>query len=214
MKKSLAVIFILTTFLVYIKAEVETGTKENADYQLHKGFFLNLGLGVNFTGISLESNQASDMFLNGTGSIFNLKIGGALKENLLLHATLTGRSYSGGEIEIDGITNDGSNNMTISENLTAIGLTYYVMPSNVYLSGSIGLGRLSINNADTDYQSTTDRGFGMQLEIGKEWWVSKRWGLGAAITYGKTVLTNTPGNSLEEKIDTNNFGILFSASLN
>ncbi|MDY0344739.1 MAG: hypothetical protein RBR28_14275 [Lentimicrobium sp.] len=54
----------------------------------------------------------------------------------------------------------------------------------------------------------------MQLKIGKEWWVSKRGGLGLAATYGTTTLTNSPGGGIEERLSSNNLGILFNATLN
>jgi hypothetical protein len=71
-----------------------------------------------------------------------------------------------------------------------------------------------LTDSNNDISFSTDRGFSMQLKAGKEWWISKRWGLGVALTYGKTKLTNTPGGGVEELMNSNNFGILFNATLN
>ena len=54
----------------------------------------------------------------------------------------------------------------------------------------------------------------MQLKAGKEWWISKRWGLGIAFTYGKTFVHNGPRDGEEEKLNSNRFGILLNATFN
>ena len=66
------------------------------------------------------------------------------------------------------------------------GITYYIMPSNIFLQGSLGIGNFNLIDNDKKTSVSTDRGFSMQLKVGKEWWISKRWRLGVALTYGKT----------------------------
>jgi hypothetical protein len=62
---------------------------------------------------------------------------------------------------------------------TSAGLTYYFIPNNIYLSLSLEIvtGGVTIGN----FHSVMDDGFGIQTSIGKEWWVSKNWGLGIAL---------------------------------
>ncbi|HLT33572.1 hypothetical protein G5B00_09510 [Parapedobacter sp. SGR-10] len=93
------------------------------------------------------------------------------------------------------------------------GVTYYT-PSNLFVSGSLGLGNFSILNQENNYSASTEHGLSFQLKAGKEWWISRRWGLGAAITYGKTSVDSKPSNDLREILNSNRFGILFSATLN
>jgi hypothetical protein len=95
------------------------------------------------------------------------------------------------------------------------GVTYYLMPVNIFFSGSMGLGNFSIiDSNDNSNNVSTQRGFSMQIKIGKEWWISKKWGIGLSLTYGKTKLTNEPGGGVVEKMNSNRFGVLFNASLN
>ncbi len=207
---------LLSLFLVLVTIcnGQEFNNREDKDYQKHKGFYLSLCGGVNFADISAKVENQYDMKFKGAGGVFDFKIGGALKENLILHATLVSKSMSGPEISLSGKSENSSNNLTIGEAMIGAGLTYYVMPTNIFLSASIGLGNFTLINSDNDTSVSTDRGFSMQLKVGKEWWVSKRWGLGVALTYSKSKLTNTPGGGIEEFMNSDNFGILFNATLN
>jgi hypothetical protein len=183
-------------------------------YRQHKGFYLSMSIGPNFPSITDEVVGDYDLKFKGVGAQFDLKIGGAVKENLILHATLTSNTMSGPEVISDGTSQNTSNNITLGETMIGGGITYYLMPSNIFLSGSLGIGNFTLIDDDNDISFSTDRGFSMQLKAGKEWWISKRWGLGVALTYGKTKLTNTPGGGVEELMNSNNFGILFNATLN
>lgn len=184
------------------------------DYRLHKGFYLSMSIGLNFPNITIEEVNVTNMKLTGTGGQFDLKIGGAIQENLILHATITSHSISGPKVESYGVSQNSSNKMSIGEAMIGCGMTYYFMPANIFVSGSAGLGNFTLINNDTDTNISTDRGFSFQLKAGKEWWVSKRWGLGVSVTYGKTMVTNTPGGGVEETLNSNNFAISFNATLN
>jgi hypothetical protein len=207
---------ILGFFIVIISiCNAQTNDKtQEAGYRQHKGFFLSLSVGPNFSGITSEVVGDYNLKFKGTGAQFDLKIGGAIKENLILHATLTSNTMSGPEITSGGSSQNTSNNLTLGEAMIGGGITYYIMPSNIFLSGSLGIGNFTLIDNDKKTSVSTDRGFSMQLKVGKEWWISKRWGLGVALTYGKTKLTNTPGGGVEELMNSNNFGILFNATLN
>jgi len=85
------------------------------------------------------------------------------------------------------------------------------MPANFLISGSIGLGSYSLDDQDHNLKVSTQSGFAFQVKIGKEWWVSSKWGLGVGLTYGKTTLTNSAGG-ITEDMDSNRIGVLFNAS--
>lgn len=181
----------------------------------HKGFFLSLSAGPVFGPISMNSNQDGEYDMTGTGASFDVKIGGAIQENLILHATLYGSSLLGPKLTTKGgQIFKTSNNLTVGESLFAAGLTYYFMPHNIFVSGSAGLATFSVDNRDQNSNTTTDNGFGFQLKAGKEWWISRRWGLGVSGTYGRSSVNNRPDNTLVEKMTSNRFGISFNATFN
>lgn len=212
MKKPTILCFCISIMSV-INAQIVDYTREPG-YRQHTGFYLSMSVGPNFASINSEVPGYYDLTFKGTGAQFDVKIGGAVKENLILHATLTSSAMSGPKITSDGISEKTSNDISLGEAMFGAGLTYYIMPSNFFLSGSVGLGNFTLIEGNNANSISTDRGFSMQLKIGKEWWVSKRWGLGIAMTYGTTNLTNSPGGGMEERMSSDNVGILFNATLN
>lgn len=208
---SIITLFILSIF--FCNAQNYIGI-QNPDYQKHKGFFLSLSGGPNFSGISIEDNLPYATDYVGSGPILDLKIGGAIKENLILHATLITDYMSGPKISSNGVTQKTSDNFMIGEDFIGGGITYYLMPSNMFLSGSIGPGNFRRMDTGDDTSVSSDKGFGFQVKVGKEWWVSRRWGLGIALSYSQLNVRNKPENGVVELINSNNLGIYFNATLN
>lgn len=193
--------------LYFFNAQAQEGRQ-------HKGFFLSMGLGPVFGPIHMNSTDEGEYDMTGTGVSFDFKIGGAVTENVILHATLLSSSLNGPKVKnTSGQFAKTSNNLMMGESLLGGGLTYYFMPLNAFVSGSAGVAYFNIDNQDINYKASTDPGFGFQLKAGKEWWVSKRWGLGVAAFYGHSSVDNQPSNTLREKLTSNRFGILFSATL-
>ncbi len=142
----------------------------------HTRFFLRLTAGG---GYASSSDDAADV--TGLVGDFTAAVGACVSENFALHGTLFGWSQSNPDVEITGL-GSGELDGTYSMSGYGGGATYYFMPSNVYLSGSIGVGYLSI---DTDLiDETSDAGFAMDFSLGKEWWVGNSWGLGVAGAFG------------------------------
>ena len=218
MKKLLVLCLVLFGFN-NLKAQEEAlfnnlKTQEEGFHQ-HKGLYLSMSVGPLFGSVTDDLGTYT-MDMSGTGAQFDFKIGGAIKENLILHATLISNSLLGPTIKISGNSSTkASDNIAVGEAMLGGGLTYYIMPSNIFLSGTLGLGNFSIiDTNDNNNNVSTQRGFSMQLKIGKEWWISKKWGLGISLTYGKTNLTNKPSGGIVEKLDSNRFGILFNSTFN
>lgn len=180
----------------------------------HKGFFLSMSLGPNFPSITDEVVNSYNYKFTGTGLLFDFKIGGAVKEDFILHATITSASMPGPRITSEGSSLHLSNNLSLGEAMIGGGFTYYMMPQNIFFSASVGMGNFTLIDNDNETSISTDRGISLQLKAGKEWWVSKRWGLGIALVYGKTSLTNSPTNGLDELMNSNNIAVVFNATLN
>jgi hypothetical protein len=184
-------------------------------YHKHDGFYLSMCYGAVFGNILDEYNSTS-MDMSGMGSLLDLKIGGAIRENLILHATIISQVIAGPTITIPGEgTAKAPSNFVASEVMFGVGLTYYVMPSNMFFSGTLGYGNFGIMDSENSGNDvTTEKGLSIQLKIGKEWWISKNWGLGVAFTYGKTMVTNTPNMGPVEQLESNRFGLLFNTTYN
>lgn len=190
MKKMFLLISCLGLFATSALAQSET----------HDGFFLRLAPG--FGHMESKSNGVT---FDGTDGYFSLMLGGAIQENTILHVelatgTITDPSGTGG-VQMDG---------DLSTSIFGIGMTQYFMPANAYVSFSVGPASQSLDSHGTTFES--DRGLGVNVTVGKEWWVSDNWGLGVA---GHLLYANVGGGDLSSSdIKTLAYGILFSATYN
>lgn len=176
----------------------------------HDGFFLRLsgGVGYGSTSRTLPSGivgnpQTAELAFDGLDGDYNFAVGGMIARNLALHGTFFGWSIADPDVEVDG-TKTGSLDGNLSLSAMGGGVTYYIMPANIYFSGSLGLAWLS-------EEIETDVGFGLDATIGKEWWVGGSWGLGLAGAFG---YHSVPDDLFDENWSGVSFGLRFSATLN
>jgi hypothetical protein len=143
------------------------------------GFFLRLSAGAGTVRTELTS-RGNTLALSGAASDVNIAIGGVIAPNLALHGTLYGWLADDPDFEVGGRSVATRAQLDLSA--IGAGVTYYFMPINIYLSGSLGAGSLAIDGPTGEGE--TGVGLVMDLTAGKEWWVSDRWGLGVAVGFG------------------------------
>lgn len=166
------------------------GAQERArGARTHDGFYLSISPGLAFgrTEADLAGAPGSwdNITFRGPGGIFDFKIGGALRENLILSADLIDRTVRGPELETAGGAEELDDDIALSDATLGVGLTYYLMPANVFVGGTLGVGTFRLRNvADDDDPVDTNPGLSFHAKIGKEWWVGNNWGLGVAVGYG------------------------------
>lgn len=176
----------------------------------HFGFFIRPDLGFGYLSSS-ESTSSGDVTISGFAGVAGVSIGGAVAENVILSAHIYDAVSTNPSVSLGGSTANTSNS-----SLTMFGvgpeLTYYFMPNNVYVSGTLALSRMTVNSNGTDANS--DWGFGTRLTLGKEWWVSDHWGLGLSghISYANNNDPDANGGS--HTLSSWAFGAAFSATYN
>ena len=181
----------------------------------HDGFMLRMALG--FGGGQATSKLSNfqsnpDAKARGNGVAFSIDVGGSPVENLILHARL--EAFSLVDPVQDGsqwFTTDGDT--TLSFEVLGIGLTYYFMPHNLFVTAVVGTAHYSVANDNRAY--TSESGLGFNLELGKEWWVSENWGLGIAARLSHTSLSDAEDDDYEigdEEVSFTGFAVLFSAT--
>ena len=173
----------------------------------HDGLFLRLSGGFGVSESNLDQS-GGDIELSGIGGDGNFAIGGIVSPNLAINGTLWGWDVSDPDVEIGDFSGEANGDLSLGA--VGGGVTYYLMPSNVYLSGSLGLGKLSFEDPDGN-SGDTDYGLAFDACVGKEWWVGNGWGLGVA--------GDLNFHSLGDDISSENwqgvsFAIRFSATMN
>ena len=197
-------------FLLTLLVAVAFSMAESQPFT-HDGFFLNMAFGVG--GQSFDYKETDGDFsieAGGGSSELNFKIGGRVAENLMLHATFLGVRVAGLDVTYRGV-NVFYKNSVEQMNLYGIGVTYY-MPMNIFVSSSLGAVAFVVDKANEGkVDASSDKGFGFQFSVGKEWWVSDNWGIGveAALTYGSANDQNDAGEMSGMGIN-----VMFSATFN
>ncbi len=171
-----------------------------------EGFFLRLSAGGG--GATTEaSDGANTASFSGTAGDINFAIGGMVGSNLALHGTFFGWSITDPEIEFNGQTGTAQGDLTLGA--FGAGVTYYFMPVNIYISGSLGLGRFDYNQGSFEGRSST--GLVFDATVGKEWWVGDSWGLGVALGLG---VHSIPDDDVDDNWSGGSVTLRFSATMN
>lgn len=199
---------ILMIACAVITSSVFCGNASAEGEHIHDGFFLRLapGLGAMSASETIGNNKLE---VSGASGLFNFGLGGAIAENLILHLDVASVSTSDPTVKVNGASATVYGDA--STTLMGIGLTSY-FASNAYLTGSIGIAKSKFES--NGVTGETDNGYGINLMIGKEWWVSDNWGLGVA---GQLLYTSCPdpsGLGTTSDYKTTSLGILFSATYN
>lgn len=179
-----------------------------AQGRTHNGFYLSMQAGPAWGHINGNNNMQTSIKVEGTAVGFDLQIGGAIKENLILHGNIGIKSIYGPEINNIKVSQDYS----FDEFMMGAGTTYYLV-NNFFVTGNVGFGSFSFADESTNTSYDTNNGFSYQLKAGKEWWISSRWALGAALEYGGT-RTKDSSDNYEETFQSHRYSIRFTATLN
>jgi hypothetical protein len=182
-------------------------------FNRHFGFFIRPDLGLGYMSSSEATNTSlGDMTISGLAGVAGLSIGGAIAENVILSAHIYDAVSSNPTVSV--ASGQSANTSNASVTMFGVGpeLTYYIMPANVYLSGTVALSRMTLTANGRD--ANTDYGFGTRLTLGKEWWVSSHWGLGLAghISYASNNDPDSQGGS--HTLTSLAYGVAFSATYN
>jgi hypothetical protein len=169
----------------------------------HEGFFLRLDLGPSYSTLSRP-----DYRWTGLGLGLGLAIGGSLVENFALHADFQTTLLPSPAQHAYGHKTDFNADIVFES--MGIGATWHIMPANIFISGSAGIGVL-VFEADDGQSKDTSAGLTLNGLIGKEWWVGADWGIGFA---GQVLFMNVKDYVDEQHINAFAFNLLFTATYN
>ncbi|MCP3103743.1 porin family protein [Myxococcus sp. K15C18031901] len=181
----------------------------DAGKHTHDGFYLRGQFGLGYTRAEAAD---VDLAIKGVSGSLDLELGYAVFNNFIIYGKLFGSSVTNPDLEIGDETIEGGNADTSSNYLGAgAGITYYFMPANFYITGAVVVNKLSITE-DGDNIAETDSGVGLNLGLGKEWWVSDNWGIGigAEVALGRIRSKSNNGDDWNVA----HFALLFTATYN
>ena len=186
---------------------VFAGHASAGEPRTHDGFFLHLSAGAGTANTEIDVPGAKTKFDGSTGDL-NIAVGAVVAKNLAIHATVFGWLVSDPDIEVDSL-GSGTANGDLDLTAYGAGLTYYFMPVNIYVSGSLGTGTLSFDSSFGE--SETDNGLVGELTVGKEWWLGGSWGMGVSGSFG---FHSIPDGDVDENWSGNSFALRLSVTMN
>ena len=171
------------------------------------GFFFRIAPGGGYSRTAAEE-EGDRIALKGVSGNFDAAIGAMVKNNFAIHATLGGWSLIDPTVEFNG-QEEVVNKTSMTMVMIGGGFTYYLGPSNTYLTASVGASTLSFEFEGESHDS--DTGVAFEVGLGKEWWVSDRWGIGLSGTAG---YHSVPTGDSAGHFKGPSFAVRFSATFN
>jgi TolB-like protein len=150
-------------------------------YHQHDGFFMRFQLGYG----GLRSSSPGKEF-SGTAGSFALGLGVSLTDNLVLFGELYDDVSTSPTVTINGVSATTNGNVTHTLIGYGAGVAWYVTSWNAYLSATGGVGHLQLDSTDASgavSKGATQNGPMVRLSLGKEFWVSTNWGIGASVNF-------------------------------
>jgi hypothetical protein len=190
-------------------------TSTEPGYHRHDGLYLRLLLGIgslSFSESPVYTDGTGRLSASGPAGFFAFHLGFSLTDNVILYGALNGYSASNPDYSLNGDSLTATLSNTLGVSSYGGGLALYLDSLNAYISADLGTAttRITVGRTTTSSKS----GIGVNLQIGKEWWVSKNWGLGAALFYHYSSMDANVTGSVIPRITNNVIGVAFSATYN
>ena len=153
------------------------------------GFFIGFNVGGGTADITIPNGSDTDREWGGAG---NFRLGGALKNNLLLSGESTA-----------WLKDEDNSSLTLG--LVAFEVTYFPGDQGLFVKAGVGFASSSYEyDAGNGFTaSKTENGFGLQAGAGYEWRLTRKFAMGPQVEY---VYVNIGG----DLVDTGNY---FDATL-
>jgi hypothetical protein len=188
-------------------------------YHQHDGFYLRLTVGGGYlhTSVKFQTSpeQGASLTLSGYGPVMNLALGGVVARNLIVFCQYSSSSAISPRKEQVGDVDRIENNREVKFLNFGPGVAYYFDSLELYLSGAVTLAWMNQDSGSTgkirESDRITDKGLGTSLMVGKEWWVSRNWGLGMASMFQ---MASMKSNKIDAHWFTTSLSLLFSATFN
>ena len=181
-------------------------------FHQHDGFYMRVNVGFGYLSASETYNGLTDNY-SGAGVSYGAAFGGAVVPNLIVYGEVLGTTIVNADYSQGGVA-QGSSLTDLSLFGVGPGLAYYFEPINLYLSGTLTFTRVSFSDTGSGVSlGDTNWGVGVSLMLGKEWWVSRDWGLGIAGQFHLASMGDTV-QGYDTRLQTFVFSVLFTATYN
>jgi len=174
--------------------------------QTHDGFYLRLQAGPAY----ISARQGNTTY-QAAGAAMGFALGAVVLPNLALFGSFFFHFGDQPTIKTGG-TSMSIPDSTLQVSSFGAGLAYYVMPINVYVAAAVAGTDAQLTDKNQNRLASSNSGLGFQVMAGKEWWVGREWGLGAAAELTGAWMKDTDDSTVSWNAFT--YSLLFSATYN
>jgi len=161
-------------------------------------------LGGGYASVS-EDRDVGETVVHGGGFGFDLHAASFIRKNVSVGAELSMYGLSNPTVSMGGM-DVGESKAHLTVGSVGVAVTGFEPDSNVF--ASLGAGIAFTSTSLTGDTSTARGGLDFNLLLGKEWWLSRQWGLGGA---GQFFYMRIPGGNFVSH-NVLGGGLLFSSS--
>lgn len=179
-------------------------------YHVHDGFYLRVQTGIGFASLGSTTGGVKTT-MGGGGLAFGAAAGGVIAHNLILYGAFFETDTVNPDVQVGGASMASPIGQIAMQGIGP-GVAYYFGPINLYLSGTLALSRFWTYGGNGGRLDTSKIGLSFELQVGKEWWVSRDWGLGIAAQLGLGSMKDQ--NNPDLTWSAGAFSLLFSATYN
>jgi hypothetical protein len=177
----------------------------------HIGFYERTSAGLGYTSMS-ESVGSTTIDMKGFSIDVNEHVGYSVAENFALYGVVGYNIMPSPKYKLNGqeVTTTASSRLSLIR--MGIGATYYFMPINIF--GSIDFAGAKNQVETMGATANSDWGYIVNISAGKEWWVAKKWGVGAMLYFYTGSINDVAIGTTTPTISNTGFGASFVATFN
>jgi hypothetical protein len=189
--------------------------------ETHDGVLLRFTVGIGGGGMTDTFDDGHDADYASGGVMWAVDVGAGITDELTIQARFAQVLLFGPAREVEGEKDeDFDEGRNLNASLIGAGLTYHFMPINMYVTAIGGLSELLITDGQNPDEYLADEptlGFGLNLDVGKEWWVVPQTGIGVAgrfvwMTGGSEGFDRDVGRDYTSDRKLIAFGVVFSVT--
>jgi hypothetical protein len=143
----------------------------------HTGFHFRGLVGPGYSSAT-ASIVGMDLGVSGVSLGFDVALGTSIADNTVIYFEVARDFTLSPSASVNG-SDVGASNVSTNLSTLGLGVAYYFMPTNAYLSFSFALSQLAVE-VNSGVSATTKWGPGVSVAVGREWWVANNLGMGVA----------------------------------
>jgi hypothetical protein len=189
--------------------------KDEQGHQKHDGLFVRLlggGGSFKFKETPVLTNNTGTGTAEGHAGFYAIQIGYAVLENLIIYGARNALTAPEPEYRLNGSTFGILARPNLDVTSFGGGVSYYISTLNLYFSADVGSTVTSLAVGSNMVKSQP--GLGINLQIGKEWWVAKDLGLGVAFYFHQSNMDDQATGPLIPRISNTLYGLAISVTYN